>query len=237
MKQIKLGDITIDVVQKDIKNLHLSVYPPKGRVHISAPLRMNLETIRIYSISKLEWIKKQQHKIRNQKREIPRDYLTKESHYYLGKRYMLKVIELDTVPVVNLSHETIELYVRPGSTKEKKQEVLENWYREKLRELVVELTAKWEKKMKLKVEEIGIKKMRTKWGACNKEAHRIWLNFELVKKPVECIEYVLVHELVHFKERNHNDRFISYMNLHLPHWKQLKAELNRLPVSHVDWGY
>lgn len=237
MEHIQLGDISIEVVQKDIKNLHLSVYPPKGRVHISAPARMKLDTIRIYAISKLSWIKKQQEKIVNQKREAPREFLTKESHYYLGKRYQLKVIELDTVPVVNLTHKTIELYVRPGSTKEKKKELLDEWYREQLRETASELISHWEKKMKLKVSELGIRKMRTKWGTCNEDERRIWLNLELAKKPLECIEYIVVHEMVHFKERNHNDKFIAYMNHFLPEWKQLKMELNRLPVSHVEWGY
>ena len=237
MEYIQLGDISIQVEQKDIKNLHLSVYPPIGRVRIAAPLKMKLETIRIYAISKLSWIKKQQAKIVNQKREAPREYLTKESHYYLGKRYLLKVIEVDSIPYVTLTHKTIELYVRPGSNIDKRKEVLDSWYRENLRLLAMDLIAQWEKKMKLKVLDLGIKKMKTKWGTCNEEAKRIWLNFELVKKPVQCIEYIVVHELVHFKERNHNDNFVAYMNHYLPEWKQLKKELNKLPVSHVEWGY
>jgi predicted metal-dependent hydrolase len=237
MDYIQLGDISIEVEQKDIKNLHLSVYPPIGRVRIAAPLKMNLDTIRIYAISKLSWIKKQQEKILSQKREAPREYLNKESHYFLGKRFLLKVIEVDNVPVVNLTHKTIELYVRPGSSTEKRKEILDNWYREQLRALAADFIAQWEKKMKLKVSELGIKKMKTKWGTCNEEAKRIWLNFELVKKPIQCIEYIVVHELVHFKERNHNDKFVAYMNHYLPEWKQLKKELNKLPVSHVDWGY
>jgi predicted metal-dependent hydrolase len=237
MKQFKLGDITVSVVQKEIKNLHLSVFPPNGRVHISAPKRMEMDTIRIYTISKLAWIKKQQYKFKNQSREVPRDYLTKESHYYLGKRYLLKVIELDTVPIVNLTHDTIELYVRPNSSREKKKEILEAWYRERLKETLAELIVKWEKKMKIKVSEFGVKKMRTKWGTCNREAKRVWFNFELVKKPINCIEYIVVHEMVHFKERNHNDKFVSLMNNYLSEWKYLKNELNQLPVSHANWKY
>lgn len=237
MEHFKLGNIDVEVIQKDIKNVHLSVHPPIGRVRIAAPSRMNIDTIRIYAISKLSWIKKQQTKILNQKREAPREYLTKESHYYLGKRYLLKVIELDTVPIVNLTHSTIELYVRPGSPIEKRKEILENWYREQLRELAADLITHWEKKMKVKVEEFGIKKMKTKWGTCNEEAKRIWLNFELAKKPLECIEYIVVHELVHLKERHHNDKFVAHMNNFLPTWKQLKSDLNKLPVSHIDWGY
>jgi predicted metal-dependent hydrolase len=237
MEWIQLGNISIEVEQKDIKNLHLSVYPPNGRVRIAAPSRMKLDTIRIYAISKLSWIKRQQTKILSQKREAPREYLTKESHYYLGKRYQLKVIELDTVPVVNLTHKTIELYVRPGSSTTKRREVLENWYREQFREIIAKFVLRWEKKMKVKVEEFGIKKMKTKWGTCNEEAKRIWLNFELVKKPIECIEYIVVHEMVHLKERNHNDKFIAHMNNFLPEWRQLKVDLNTLPISHIDWEY
>jgi hypothetical protein len=237
MEHLQLGDIKIEVEQKDIKNIHLSVYPPVGRVRIAAPSKMKMDTIRIYAISKLGWIKKQQAKILSQKREAPREYLTKESHYYFGKRYLLKVIELETVPVVNLTHKTIELYVRPGSDTNKRKEILENWYREQLRAVVADLIANWEKKMKVKVKEFGIKKMKTKWGTCNEEAKRIWLNFELSKKPLECIEYIVVHEMVHLKVRNHNDKFISYMNHYLPLWKQLKNDLNKLPISHIEWEY
>ena len=237
MEYIKLGDISIEVEQKNIKNLHLSVYPPKGRVRIAAPLKMKLDTIRIYAISKLSWIKKQQTKILSQKREAPREYLTKESHYYLGKRYLLKVIELDTVPIVNLTHNTIELYVRPGSNIEKRKEILDNWYREQLRDVANDLILHWEKKMKLKVIELGIKKMKTKWGACNEDAKRIWLNFELIKKPIECIEYIVLHEMLHLKVRNHNDKFVAYMNHFLPEWKQVNQIKNKHPVTHVDWEY
>ena len=237
MEQIQLGNISIEVEQKDIKNLHLSVYPPKGRVRIAAPARMKLDTIRIYAISKLSWIKKQQAKILSQKREAPREYLTKESHYYFGKRYQLKVIELDTVPIVNLTHKTIELYVRPGSSIEKRKEVLENWYRDQLREISDDLISQWEKKMKVKVEEFGIRKMKTKWGTCNEETKRIWLNFELVKKPIECIEYIVVHEMIHLLERLHNDQFLSLMEKYMPQWKFYREELNRLPVSHGEWSY
>jgi predicted metal-dependent hydrolase len=237
MEYLQLGQLKVEVELKDIKNIHLSVYPPKGRVHISAPTRMNMDTIRIYAISKMSWIKKQQEKILSQEREAPREYITKESHYFLGKRYLLKVIELDTVPIVNVNHTTLELYVRPGSSLEKRREILENWYREQLRTESMKMISEWEQEMNLKVVQLGIKKMKTKWGTCNEKAKRIWINFELVKKPMECIEYIIVHEMVHLLERNHNDKFIAYMNHYLPTWRQLKKDLNKLPVSHVDWGY
>ncbi len=237
MQQINLGDIVVDVVQKDIKHLHLSVYPPTGRVKIAAPERMNIDTIRIYAISKLDWIRKQQAKQKAQEREAPRDYLTRESHYYLGKRYLLKVIEREAAPVVILKQRTIDLYVRPATDRAKKQEVLENWYRQQLKDMIPAYISKWEKKMGVSVAKFAIKKMRTKWGTCNATAARIWLNLELAKKPTQCIEYIVVHEMTHLLERSHNARFVAYMDKFLPQWRQHKDELNKLPVSHVDWGY
>jgi len=237
MEQIKLGDITVDVVLKDIKNVHLSVYPPKGRVRIAAPLRMKMDTIRIYAISKLGWIKKQQQKFNTQVREAPREYLNKEGHFFLGKRYMLKVIEYDTPPVVRLKHNTIELHIRPNTDIKKRHAIMEQWHRSQLKELVPTIIAKWEKKMNISVSDFAIKKMKTKWGTCNREARRIWLNLELAKKPFHCIEYIVVHEMIHLLERNHNDKFIAYIDHYLPEWKLLKSELNKLPVSHVEWDY
>lgn len=237
MQEIQLGDITVEVTQKDIKNVHLSVYPPFGHVKIAAPNRMELDTIRIYAISKLSWIRKQQAKIKAQKREAPREYVTKESHYYLGKRYLLKVIEHNSSPIVKLKHNTIELYIRPETDTAKRKEILDDWYRKQLKELVPKYISKWEKEMKVKVNEFGIKKMKTKWGTCNIAAHRIWLNLELAKKPITCLEYIIIHEMTHLLERNHNSRFVALMNSFLPNWKEVKEELNRLPVSHTEWGY
>jgi len=237
MQQIDLGNIKVDVVQKDIKNIHLSVYPPIGRVKISAPLRMELETIRMFAISKLGWIKKQQEKFRKQQRESERELITRESHYFLGKRYLLKVIEAEAVPLVNIKHDKLILQVRAGTSTKQKQVILQEWYRQQMKELVPKYISIWEEKMKVKVQEFGIKKMKTKWGTCNREAKRIWLNLNLAKKPPECIEYIVVHEMVHLLERTHNAKFIAYMNKFLPQWKHIKEELNRLPVSHVEWGY
>jgi len=237
MQQIDLGNIKVDVVQKDIKNIHLSVYPPTGRVKISAPLRMELETIRMFAISKLGWIKKQQEKFRKQQRESERELITRESHYFLGKRYLLKVIKAEAVPLVNIKHDKLILQVRAGTSTKQKQVILQEWYRQQMKELVPKYISIWEEKMKVKVQEFGIKKMKTKWGTCNREAKRIWLNLNLAKKPPECIEYIVVHEMVHLLERTHNAKFIAYMNKFLPQWKHIKEELNRLPVSHVEWGY
>ena len=237
MSQIELGDIKIDVELKDIKNIHLSVYPPNGKVKISAPVRMDLDTIRVYAISKLQWIKKKQGQFKNQERETPREYLTKESHYFLGKRYLLKVIERDASPTVEFSHSEILLYIRPLTTVHKRQEIIEEWYRSELKKIVPDLIAQWKKIIGVSATEFGIKKMRTKWGTCNPDAKRIWLNLELAKKPIECIEYIIVHELVHLLERTHNEKFIGYMDEFMPKWRFHRDELNRLPFGHMDWKY
>ena len=234
---IELGDICLDVIHKNIKNVHLSVHPPNGRVTISAPIQMDLETIRLFSISKLGWIRKQQAKFENQKREAPREYVTRESHYYLGQRYLLKVVEHNAAPKVVLKHNSIELYIRKGATIAQREDLLQGWYRQQLRELIPQYVAKLEKKMNVNVSEIRIRSMKTKWGTCNHEAKRIWLNTELAKKPIESIEYVLVHEMVHLIERNHNETFIAYMDKLLPKWKHLREELNQSALGHVEWSY
>lgn len=233
---IELGNVSLDVVRKDIKNVHLSVHPPLGRATIAAPIKMDMETIRLFGISKLSWIRKQQMKLRKQKRETARQYVTRESHYYLGKRYLLKVIEQDSAQRVVLKHSTIELHVRPGATKVQKKALLQGWYRKQLKEVVPQFISHLEKKMKVAVSEVCVRSMRTKWGTCNIEARRIWLNTELIKKPIESIEYVLTHEMVHLLERNHNDRFITYMDKFLPTWKYLREELNRSALGHVVWS-
>ena len=230
MQEIQLGNINIEVTQKDIKNVNLRFYPPFGQVKIAAPLRMNLDTIRIYAITKLSWIRKQQSKIKAQKREAPREYLTKESHYYLGKRYLLKVIEHNLPPIVKLKQNTIELYVRFGTDTAKRKDILDEWYRSKLKEIIPSIITKWESVLKVEVNHFGIKKMKTKWGTCNIESQRIWLNLELAKKPIICLEYIIIHEMTHLLERNHNTRFVALMNQFMPNWKEVKEELNLLPL-------
>ncbi|MCQ6962975.1 M48 family metallopeptidase [Methanolobus chelungpuianus] len=235
--QIQLGEITADVVFKDIKNIHLSVYPPTGKVRISAPLRMDIDKIRIFAISKLGWIKQQQKKLQEQERETPREYLDRESHYVWGKRYLLEVLEVDEAPSVELKHKKMILRVRPGADENKKQEVIDAWYREQLRKAALPLIAKWEKLMGIKVERLLIRRMKTKWGSCNPKAGNILLNTELAKKPSECLEYIVVHELSHLLEPTHNSNFIVLMDRFMPKWQFYKNKLNQLPVSHVNWIY
>ncbi len=235
--QIKLGDIVIDVVLKDIKHVHLSVYPPAGRVRISAPRRMSLDTLRVFAVSKLDWIKRQQQKMIDQERETPREFLDRESHYVWGRRYLLKVIEQDQTPAIELQHSHLLLRVRPGTTEDKRQAIVEDWYRSQLKQAAPPLIAKWEKLMGVKVERFYVQKMKTRWGSCNPVARSIRLNTDLVKKPRECLEYVVVHELAHLLEPSHNARFIALMNRFMPKWQFYREQLNRLPVRHEEWGY
>lgn len=219
--QIKLGDIAVDVVLKDIKNIHLSVYPPAGKVRISAPLRMDIDTIRVFAITKLGWIKSQQKKLLEQARETPREYLDRESHYVWGKRYLLTVVEQDAVPEVELKHSAMVLHIRPATTDLRKQDILDAWYREQLKVVVLVLIVKWEPLMGVKVQKFFVQKMKTKWGSCSPASSSIRLNTDLAKKPPECLEYIVVHEMTHLLEPTHNSRFVNLMDQFMPKWLSL----------------
>ncbi|MBC7389484.1 MAG: M48 family metallopeptidase [Opitutaceae bacterium] len=234
---MELGDIKIDLIQKNIKNVHLSVMPPYGDVRISAPLHLTEETIRLYAISKLSWIKKEQKKIRSQARESKREFINKETHYFQGRKYLLEIIEDDLQSKIVLQKKHIQLFVKPNTNTEQCQLIFNEWYRSHLKKVIPTMIKKWEKILGVELRGFGIKQMKTKWGTCNIEVKRIWLNLELAKKPLHCLEYIVVHELVHLLERNHNERFLALMNKFLPDWRELKSELNKLPVSHSDWGY
>ncbi|MBM3982339.1 MAG: M48 family metallopeptidase [Planctomycetes bacterium] len=235
--QIQLGDLAIGVTLKDIKNVHLSVHPPAGRVTISAPRRMNLDTVRVFAVSKLDWIRSQQRKIREQEREPEREYLERESHYVWGKRYLLSVVERDEPPAVELKHTTLLLSVRPGSGKEKREAVVDAWYRELVRQAIPALAALWEPRMGVKVARFFVQRMKTRWGSCNPTTRSIRLNTDLAKKPRECLEYILVHEMCHLLEPTHNARFVALMDRFIPRWQYHRNVLNRLPLSHEDWDY
>ena len=235
--QIELGGIVLEVVKKDIKNVHLSVYPPAGKVRISAPLSMNSDTIRVYAVSKLDWIKQQQKKLQAQERETPREYLDRESHYVWGKRYLLKIIEQHAAPTVELKHSALLLSIRPGSSEDKKQIVLEEWCREQLKKAVPSLISTWAPLMGVNVQRFFVQRMKTKWGSCNSRNGSIRLNTELAKKPPECLEYIVVHEMAHLLEPTHNQRFVALMDQFMPKWKFYRDILNRLPVRHENWNY
>lgn len=238
MHQIIVNGFVVDVVRKNIKNLHLGVYPPNGRVRVAAPLRINDEAVRLLIISKLAWIKRQQAKFEAQERQSAREYVSGESHYYQGRRYLLNVIEQKGSPAVILrNNKTMDLFVRPDSDASQRERVLIAWYRQRLKEEIALLIAKWEPIIGVEVAEWRVKQMKTKWGTCNMRAHRIWLNLELVKKPLHCLEYIIVHEMVHLLERHHNDRFLAYMNRFMPLWQYYREELNRAPLGHESWDY
>ena len=237
VSQIKLGDIEVDVVQKDIKNVHLSIHPPTGRVRIAAPKRMHIDTIQVFAISKLDWIKQQQTKLREQEREAPRDYVDRESHYVWGRRYLLTVAERDEPPSIELKHSRMLLRVRPGTDEDKREALVEEWYREQLREAVPALLTRWQPLLGVRVERFFVQRMKTKWGSCNHKAGTIRLNTELAKKPAECLEYIVLHELVHLVEPTHNASFVALMDRFMPNWQFHRQVLNRLPVRREKWSY
>lgn len=238
MHQITVSDITIDVERKDIKNMHLGVYPPGGRVRISTPLNIDDEAVRLFVISKLSWIRKQQRLFKEQARQTEREYVSGESHYLWGERYLLNVIYQKGNPQVVLRNKTyIDLYVREGSGQVQRQRVMTERYRKQLKAVVPDLVSKWEVVIGVKVNDWGVRQMKTKWGTCNIEAGRIWLNLELAKKPERCLEYIIVHEMVHLLERHHNERFVALMDQFMPKWRTHRDELNEFPLRHESWGY
>ena len=235
---MEVQGLRVEVVRKPIKHLHLAVHPPDGRVRVSAPEYVSDETIRLAVINKLSWIRRQQQRFRAQPRQSRREMVSGESHYYQGRRYLLSVVEEKAPPRVRiLNNRTLELKVRPGSDRAKREAVLYAWYRARLKEQIPPLIAKWEPIVGVEVADWGVKRMKTRWGSCNIEARRIWLNLELVKKPPLCLEYVLVHEMVHLLERHHNERFRTLMTQFMPNWRNHRDLLNAEPLAYEDWGY
>ena len=233
---IRLGEITIAVTRKDIKHVHLSVYPPGGRVTLVAPTGTRPEVARAYAVSKLGWIRKQQARLRGQARETARRFVTRESHNLWGKRYLLTAVEREQKPSVTMDHRRIKLTVRPGSDQTKRESVMHEWHKSLLHEEVPRLIRKWEPRLKVKVAAYFLQRMKTKWGGCNHEARHIRLNTELVKKPRDLLEYVVVHEMAHLIAPTHSERFVALLNKHYPAWREARAELNELPLAAERWG-
>ena len=228
----------VEIVRKDIKNLHLGVYPPNGRVRVAAPLYLDDDAVRLAVISRLGWIRRKQADFEQQNRQSQREFVTGESHYFQGRRYRLDVTERDSPPTVRLlNNTTMGLSVRPGTDRDMREAVLYRWYRRELRDQLPALLAKWEPRVGVTVADVRIRKMKTLWGSCNIEAGRIWLNLELAKKPASCLAYVLVHEMVHLLERKHNARFQALMDRFMPQWRMHRDELNQAPLAHADWRY
>ena len=232
---IQLGKLSILVTRKDIKNVHLSVYPPDGRVTLVAPIATRLDVARAYAISRLGWIRQQQAKLKSQARETPRKFIERESHYLWGRRRLLSVAYRDAKPSVSIDHKRITLTVRPGSDSGKRAEVIHDWHKSLLHEVVPALIEKWQRKLKVKVTGYFLQRMKTKWGSCNHRAGNIRLNTELAKKPKDLLEYVIVHEMVHLLEPTHSERFIEHLGKHYPSWREARAELNELPLAAEAW--
>ena len=233
-----IGGISVEVVRKDIKNLHMGVYPPGGRVRVAAPLRLNDEAVRLAVISRIGWIRRKRLEFEQQDRQSQREFVTGESHYFRGRRYRLKVTAHDGRPGVQvLNNATLGLRIRPGDNRDAREAILHRWYRRQLRDQLPPLLVKWEEKIGVKVAEVRIKRMKTRWGSCNVEDRRIWINLELAKKPTMCLAYILVHEMVHLIEPSHNDRFRDLMDTFMPQWRLHRDALNRAPLAHEDWRY
>ena len=237
VETVNLGSVQAQVLRKRIKHMHLGVFPPEGVVRISAPEGVALDTIRVFAISKLAWIKQQQRKMQAQPREPEREYIDRESHYVWGQRYLLQVQELERRASIALSGKNMLMTVRPGTPAEKRQALLDAWYRTQVREAAQPLLRKWQAIMGVQAGKLRVQRMKTKWGSCNPQTGLIRLNTDLAKKPPEHLEYVIVHELAHLIEPSHNARFVSLMNLLMPKWQHYRDELNTLPVRHEHWDY
>ena len=236
-QSIEVSAIRVEVVRKPIKNLHLSVHPPDGRVRVSAPLHIDDEAVRLAVVSKLSWVRRYQKTFADQPRQSQREMVSGESHYFLGRCYRLSVTEGNGPNRIAVNGTSdLRMQLRPGTDRDRREQLLNAWYRRHMKELVQDLIAKWQPITGVEVADWGIKKMKTRWGSCNTRDHRVWLNLELAKKPLHCIENVLVHEMVHLLERNHSDRFRELMDRFLPQWRVYRDELNQAPLAREEWA-
>ena len=236
--QIIINGLPVQIDRKAIKNLHLGVYPPEGRVRVAAPLAVSNHAVRLAVIGKLPWIRRQMAKFEAQSRQSEREMVRGESHYFMGRRYRLRIIlGIRSSSVVVLNSSAIELHVRDGADANERERILQKWYRVRLKDLATPLLNKWQSRLGVQASAWGIKKMKTKWGSCNVGTRRVWLNLELIKKPVKCLEYLVVHELAHLLEPQHNDRFITILDEHLPSWRTHRKTLNSAPLSNERWSY
>lgn len=234
----KVCDLEIRTVKKDIKNIHLGVYPPNGRVRVAAPTKTTDETIEVLVASKTPWIKRQQSKFNRQERQTKREYVSGESHFFMGDRYLLNVVRTNSRPKIEIKRKSrMEMYVKPDWSIEKREYLMNDFYRSHLRKQIPSLIEKWEKITGISVKEFRIKRMKTKWGTCSPRYQRVWLNLELAKKPLNCLEYVLVHEMIHLIEKNHTEEFKALMNSFLKQWNQYKEELNNSPLGYSEWKF
>lgn len=231
MQIITVKDITAEIEWKAIKNIHLTIYPPDARIHVSAPEKMSEDAIRLFLISKLSWIKERVRQIQYQERQTEREYVSGENHYFKGIRYRLKIIYHDAPPKVEIQGtQFIVMYIRENTKTERRAEILKEWYRGELKKLLPYYITKWEQLLEVKANKWEVKQMKTLWGSCNHKTRNILFNLELMKKPLRCIEYIVVHELLHINIRLHNEEFTSKLNYHFPDWRTIKNELNEFIV-------
>lgn len=235
MLQIQIGLLSLQLHRKAIKNLHISVLPPDGRIRVSAPEQMTDTAIRMAVVSRIPWIKKQQRDFAAQTRQSDREMVSGECHYYWGNPYRLNLVERIGRHEVKVLGNKIHLFVNPGTSVENRALVLKEFYRNQLKIQIGKLLPVWQQRIEVDVVDWGVKKMKTKWGSCNVNANRIWLNLELAKKSPECLEYILVHELVHLLERKHNEHFQAHMDKFMPNWIERRDLLNKLPLAFDRW--
>jgi predicted metal-dependent hydrolase len=228
---IQLADVAIELTRKPVKNVHLAVHPPAGHVTLVAPMDTRVDVARAYAATRLGWIRQQQARFRAQSREAPARFVNRESHYLWGRRHLLTVVERDARPMVAVDHRRITLVVRPETSVEKRRQVMHAWHREVLHRAVPQLIAKWERTLGVSVSGYYLQRMKTRWGACNHRAGTIRLNTELVKKPRDLLEYVIVHEMLHLIERTHGPRFVDLLDGFYPTWREARTELNELPLA------
>ncbi|MFE7464602.1 M48 family metallopeptidase [Streptomyces sp. NPDC057499] len=232
---LTIRGIDVDISYKNIKNLHIGVYPPLGRVRVAAPHQLDNEQVRLAVIQRLPWIKEQREQFRSAARQSTREMVTGESHYVWGVRRRMKVVERPGRAHFELDGERLLLYVPARTSAERRRELLDQWYREQLRHAIPSLIAKWEPILEVSVSRWSMKRMKTKWGSCNRETGRIWFNVELAKKPPACLEYIVVHEMAHYLERHHDDRFTKLMERSMPNWRSLRDQLNSAPLAEEQW--
>lgn len=234
-EHVKVGGISVEVLRKPIKNLHLSVYPPTGAVRVSAPQALSTEAVRMFAVTNLDWIRNCQRAHRQQEREPEREYLNRESHYLWGRRYLLKIVETDGAGSVIVEHSRLVLHVRAGATTETKAAVMSSWYRNQVRDAALPLIDKWQKDLGVECRALFVRQMKTRWGSCNPVAHTIRLNTELAKKLPQCLEYIVVHELAHIADPSHGRTFQRLLDFHYPNWPGVRELLNASPINHTNW--
>ncbi len=233
---LTIAGIDVDVVYKQIKNLHIGVYPPMGRVRVAAPQRLDDDQVRLAVVNRLQWIKRQREQLQAADRQTIREIVTGESHYVWGNRLRLKVTERPGRAHIEVDGDRLLLYTPEGTSAERRRDVLDCWYRQQLRRAVAPVIAKWETSFDVTVPEWSIRRMKTKWGSCNRESGHIWFNVELAKKHPDSLEYLAVHEMTHLLERGHGERFVKLMDKNMPDWRARRDALNDAPLAAEDWN-